>query len=158
MKATGIIRRLDDLGRLVIPKEIRKQYQLKEGDSIEFFIENEKIVLQKYDVLSSKQQELIQMCEALKVFYKVPIYFIYEDIINESVIIDSLFLKRCHVYHSTLFQNERIIEEGKEESGWIIPVILDGYWQGSFVLIQDPKKDVSAVEAFASFLTFKYQS
>ena len=49
MKTTGIIRRLDDLGRLVIPKEIRKQYRLTEGDSIEFFIENERIVLQKYD-------------------------------------------------------------------------------------------------------------
>ena len=54
MKATGIVRRLDDLGRLVIPKEIRKQYHLKEGDSIEFYIENEKIILEKYDVLSSK--------------------------------------------------------------------------------------------------------
>ena len=37
MKSTGIVRRLDDLGRLVIPKEMRRQYRLKEGDSIEFF-------------------------------------------------------------------------------------------------------------------------
>ena len=34
MKATGIVRRLDDLGRLVIPKEIRKQYRMKEGDPL----------------------------------------------------------------------------------------------------------------------------
>ena len=38
MKATGIVRRLDDLGRLFIPKEIRKIYKLKDGDSIELFV------------------------------------------------------------------------------------------------------------------------
>ena len=53
MKATGIVRRLDDLGRLVIPKEIRKQYRLKEGDSIEFFIDNDRIVIQKHDIMSN---------------------------------------------------------------------------------------------------------
>ena len=55
MKATGIVRRLDDLGRLVIPKEIRKIYKLKEGDSIEFFVnENDEIVLKKFSVLSDE--------------------------------------------------------------------------------------------------------
>ena len=49
MKATGIVRRLDDLGRLVIPKEIRRIYRLKEGDSIEFFVsEHSEIILKNY--------------------------------------------------------------------------------------------------------------
>ena len=46
MKATGIVRRLDDLGRLVIPKEMRRQYQLREGDSIEFFTEDDRIIIE----------------------------------------------------------------------------------------------------------------
>ena len=46
MKSTGIVRRLDDLGRLVIPKEMRRQYRLKEGDSIEFFTDGERIVIE----------------------------------------------------------------------------------------------------------------
>ena len=66
MKATGIIRRLDDLGRLVIPKEIRKQYRLKEGDSIEFYIENDKIILQKYELLDKHMREIQDMCETLQ--------------------------------------------------------------------------------------------
>ena len=74
MKATGIVRRLDDLGRLVIPKEIRKQYQLKEGDSIEFYIENEKIVLEKYDTLSSKENDILKMCQTLQFIYKTKVY------------------------------------------------------------------------------------
>ena len=69
LKATGIVRRLDDLGRLVIPKEIRKQYRLKEGDSIEFFIENDHIVIQRFDVLSKHMEEIDIMIETLQSFY-----------------------------------------------------------------------------------------
>lgn len=39
MKATGIVRRIDDLGRIVIPKEIRKQFKITDGDAIEIFID-----------------------------------------------------------------------------------------------------------------------
>ena len=47
MKATGIIRRIDDLGRVVIPKEIRKNLRIKEGDNLEIFVEKEEIILKK---------------------------------------------------------------------------------------------------------------
>ena len=40
MKATGIVRRIDDLGRVVIPKEIRKTLRIREGDSLEIYTEN----------------------------------------------------------------------------------------------------------------------
>ena len=48
MKSTGIIRRIDDLGRIVIPKEIRRKLKIKEGENIEIYINEEQIVLQKY--------------------------------------------------------------------------------------------------------------
>lgn len=48
MKATGIIRRIDDLGRIVIPKEIRKKLKINDGENIEIYISDEKIILQKY--------------------------------------------------------------------------------------------------------------
>ena len=41
MKATGILRRMDDLGRVVIPKEIRRTMGVKEGDALELFVDNE---------------------------------------------------------------------------------------------------------------------
>lgn len=51
MRATGIVRRLDDLGRLVIPKEIRRVLGWKEGDPLELYFdrENKAIVLKKYE-------------------------------------------------------------------------------------------------------------
>lgn len=48
MKATGIIRRIDDLGRVVIPKEIRRNCKIREGDPLEIFLENGGVVFKKY--------------------------------------------------------------------------------------------------------------
>lgn len=48
MKATGIVRRLDDLGRIVIPKEIRNRYKLREGDPMEIYATDEGVMLMKY--------------------------------------------------------------------------------------------------------------
>ena len=50
MKPTGIVRRIDDLGRIVIPKEIRRTCNLREGDPMELYLgEDSQIVLKKYD-------------------------------------------------------------------------------------------------------------
>ena len=49
MKATGIVRRIDDLGRVVIPKEIRRTLRIREGDPLEIFTDREgEIILKKY--------------------------------------------------------------------------------------------------------------
>lgn len=49
MKATGYVRKLDSLGRIVLPKSLRRQLNIKEGDSIEMFVDDEgNVVLDKY--------------------------------------------------------------------------------------------------------------
>lgn len=52
MRATGIVRRIDDLGRIVIPREIRKNLGIAEGDPLELFVdkENDMVCFQKYNV------------------------------------------------------------------------------------------------------------
>ena len=49
MKATGIVRRMDDLGRVVIPKEIRQRFKIREGDALEIFTTNEGIMFAPCD-------------------------------------------------------------------------------------------------------------
>lgn len=51
MKATGIVRRIDDLGRIVIPKEMRRMLQIGEGDPMEIFVDSEtkQLTLQPYN-------------------------------------------------------------------------------------------------------------
>ena len=53
MKATGIVRRIDDLGRVVVPKEIRRTLRIREGDPLEIFTDREgEIILKKYSCIS----------------------------------------------------------------------------------------------------------
>lgn len=51
MKATGVVRRIDDLGRIVIPKEIRRNLRIRDGESLEIFVDGDNIVLKKFSVM-----------------------------------------------------------------------------------------------------------
>ena len=56
MKTTGIIRRIDDLGWLVIPKELRRSLRIKNGESLEIFVDGEDIILKKYSPMESIEE------------------------------------------------------------------------------------------------------
>ncbi len=49
MKSTGIVRKVDELGRIVIPKELRKTFNIGEKDALEIFVDGGKIILKKYE-------------------------------------------------------------------------------------------------------------
>ena len=66
MKATGIVRRIDDLGRVVVPKEIRRTLRIREGDPLEIYTDREGgIVLRKYSPIGELSQFSKQYAEAL---------------------------------------------------------------------------------------------
>ncbi len=56
MKATGIVRRIDELGRVVIPKEIRRTLRIREGDPLELFTDRDELMLKKYSPIASIEQ------------------------------------------------------------------------------------------------------
>ena len=66
MKATGIVRRVDDLGRIVIPKEIRRTLRIREGDPLEIYTEKDGgVIFRKYSPMGDLQEFASQMCEAI---------------------------------------------------------------------------------------------
>ena len=66
MKATGIVRRIDDLGRVVIPKEIRRTLRLREGTPLEIFTDREgEIILKKYSPMMELTTFAVQYAEAM---------------------------------------------------------------------------------------------
>lgn len=65
MKTTGIVRRIDELGRVVIPKEIRKTLRIREGDSLEFLTNEEELILKKFSSISSLKSNLMQICSQI---------------------------------------------------------------------------------------------
>ncbi len=63
MKSTGIVRKIDSLGRMVLPSELRANFNIKEGDSLEIFTNNDTIVLKKYtpaDIFTGEMDDLVE--------------------------------------------------------------------------------------------------
>ena len=66
MKATGIVRRIDDLGRVVIPKEIRRTMRIREGDPLEIYTDKDGgVIFKKYSLMGGLTDFAGQMCETL---------------------------------------------------------------------------------------------
>jgi len=75
VKSTGVLRRIDDLGRVVIPKEIRKNLKIRDGESLEIDINGDAVVLKKYSFMSDLY-DIAQTCSDS--FY---------DVINKDILI-----------------------------------------------------------------------
>lgn len=60
MKETGIVRRIDDLGRIVIPKEIRRSLKIREGDPLEIFLEKDFVCFKRYSALNSLDDKVLR--------------------------------------------------------------------------------------------------
>ena len=65
---TGVIRRIDELGRIVIPKEIRRSLRIKEGESLEILVDNENIILKKYSLIKNLNDFAQNITDSIKSF------------------------------------------------------------------------------------------
>ena len=66
MKATGIVRRIDDLGRVVIPKEIRRTMRIREGDPLEIFTDRDgEVIFKKYSPIGELSELAVTYCDVL---------------------------------------------------------------------------------------------
>ena len=68
MKSTGIVRRIDDLGRIVIPREIRRTLHIKEGDPFEILVDDGKVIFAKYQPLSYFEKEADNTAQLLSAY------------------------------------------------------------------------------------------
>ena len=87
--------------------------------------------------------------------YKTKVLFVHHKILGYDDA-NPRFIEKCNVYRITPFKDERILIN-LEGNGVIYPIIIDGYWQGSFVILSNTQIDFPKVEAFTQFLTVKYQ-
>lgn len=66
MKSTGIVRRLDELGRITLPIELRRTMGATERDPLEIYVEDDKIILKKYepsDIFTGDKEDLYDFCD-----------------------------------------------------------------------------------------------
>ena len=73
MKTTGMVRRVDSLGRIVIPKEIRKVLKIKENEQVEINVQGEEIVLNRYSELDESDNNLKRLIDSISDVYKINI-------------------------------------------------------------------------------------
>jgi AbrB family transcriptional regulator (stage V sporulation protein T) len=173
MKATGIVRRIDDLGRVVIPKEIRRTLRIREGDPLEIFVDREgEVILKKYSPISELGHFATEYAEALFDSLQHPVLICDRDeIIALAGVSKKDYLnKRVGSRIMDVIEDRSIVFETKEENIEIIqgqeeqvnsycisPIIANGDPIGCVILFTtegekftDVEKKV--VETAASFL------
>ncbi|MCR5459478.1 MAG: AbrB/MazE/SpoVT family DNA-binding domain-containing protein [Acetatifactor sp.] len=158
MKATGIVRRIDDLGRIVIPKEIRRTLHIREADAVEIFTDGEgQIILKKYSPIGEMTDFARQYAESLaQVSGHVALIadrdqFIaaaggYRHLAGKSVSrqLEEKVNKRETVIAS---KGERGFIPVSEDGGevfihqMIVPILCEGDVIGSVVLLEDDRKN-----------------
>lgn len=151
MKSTGVLRRIDELGRIVIPKEIRRNLKIKDGESLEIFIDNDAVILKKYSDMRDLH-DIAQNCSDS--FY---------DVINKDILITDLdkiiaasgpmkkkYLNKEISNFITDTIKNRSIDDGlydieivngiHEESEFVISyVVVSGDAVGSVIILSDTK-------------------
>lgn len=80
MKATGIVRRIDDLGRVVIPKEIRRTMRIREGDPLEIYTSNDgEVIFKKYSPINELSEGAVQAAEVVQKLSGAPVVVFDRD-------------------------------------------------------------------------------
>ena len=178
MKATGVVRRIDDLGRIVIPKEIRKTLRIKEGEPLEIFTDKDgEIILKKYSPIGELSEFAINYAETLakttghiacitdkdtviavsgapkKEFLQQNLSPEIEDIMDNKEIYTS---KENNEIALPITQNDN--KERKYNSQVVYPIISQGDSIGSIILISKDKNtkmgdvELKVVQSAAGFL------
>lgn len=167
MKTTGIIRRIDDLGRIVIPKELRKTLRIKNGDSLEIFVDNDDIILKKYSPIESIEEAAERYVASFSYVIKHTVIVTDKD----RVIAASGSLRKKYMGKNITDFTERGIErrdsfverqkkvfsfvEGVEDFGYysFSSIVSDGDTIGSVIIISVDNPIIESEEKMACVLS-----
>lgn len=178
MKATGIVRRIDDLGRVVIPKEIRRTLRIREGDPLEIFVDRDgEVILKKYSPISELGDFAKEYAEAIYDSLGSPVLICdrdtyiavaggsKKDYLNKSVgeLAEKTMEDRSSVLETSGGQIA-LLDSSEEEvqSYAIAPIVANGDPIGAVVIFSKEatlgEVEHKAAETAASFLARQMES
>jgi AbrB family transcriptional regulator (stage V sporulation protein T) len=166
LKTTGVSRRIDDLGRIVLPKEIRKDLKIRDGELLEITVEDEKIILAKHSSMKSIN-DIAKIC-ADTVSDALNINMMITD--RDKVIAASSQLNKKYLgkelnleiselllRHNSVVEREpkilKIDNETEENTSYVAqPIIVDGDIAGSVIILGFANKIEEIHEKIAEFI------
>ena len=179
MQDTGIVRRIDELGRVVIPKELRKTLRIREGDPLEIYTENERLIFRKYSPIASINAHADAVAEGI--YDATQKTCVITD--NDEVVTVAGGKGRFDVGESISNELERIMknrksvtckkrdgktirlfkgERAEDEYQVIVPIVSAGDCYGSVIVIgngdgQTEQEDLKLAKLGAAFLSKQFE-
>ena len=180
MKATGIVRRIDDLGRVVIPKEIRRTMRIREGDPLEIFTDRDgEVIFKKYSPIGELLNFASQYAETLYKTSDIPIIITDRDTVVAYAGVskkDAAEKKIAHEVEEIMesrnlytvsFENKKPVIDGNEKLfiSVCMPILSEGDIIGSVVSLLPEESDrspdeteIKLIQTAAAFLSKQLES
>ncbi len=172
MKATGIVRRIDDLGRVVIPKEIRRTLRIREGDPLEIYTDsNGEVIFKKYSPVGELGTFAAQYAEVLSRVSDLPTLISDRDhIIAAAGVSKREYIERRitsavedliegrQSYNSAVDRPIKPVEGIDRTAGIVFPIIAAGDVTGAVIMLTSDRKgapaevEVKLAQTAAAFL------
>ena len=155
MKQTGVTRKIDELGRIVIPKEIRKNLGIRDGEALEIFTSEDSIILKKYFEVRKYEDLSSKLCELIKNIYNVDLVITDREKVitssNKDIVentkLNNKFLELIDNREMFISKELSTINLGIDISGYftIIPIIASSDSLGLIIIISDNANDYSSL-------------
>lgn len=155
MKQTGVTRKIDELGRIVIPKEIRKNLGIRDGETLEIFTSEDSIILKKYFEVRKYEDLSSKLCELIKNIYNVDLIITDREKVitasNKDIVentkLNNKFLELIDNREMFISKELLTINLGIDISGYftIIPIIASSDSLGLVIIISDNDNDYSSL-------------
>ncbi len=167
MKSTGVTRKIDELGRIVIPKEIRKNLGIRDGESLEIFTENDSIILKKHFIMEKYEQLSKKLCESIYNIYKINVIITdREKVVASSFLTDILKKKinekmKFYIDNREMYISGDLIDINFDDfsiKGYVgfVPIIVESDSLGLVILVDDAKEiDLNLGKFIAKLLVDK---
>ena len=153
MKSTGVTRKIDDLGRIVIPKEIRKNLGIRDGESLEIFTEEDSIILKKHSEIEKFEDLGKKLSELIENIFKVDVIITDREKVIASTKRDILINKLLDEELIFLIDNREEFVGRKDIFGTIskvtiVPIIASIDSLGLIILISNDDLDLKNIARF----------